>query len=106
MFLTPGSVASAGDAGVVVEQKPLAEAEDDLSWRQGYLTFHDTSLADAVAEFNRYNAHKIAIDDPAVAAIRISGTFRASNYEAFVRVLDDGFAIHSKSSEDSTTLTR
>jgi transmembrane sensor len=106
VFLTPGNIASAGDDGVVVEQKPLAEVEDDLTWRQGYLTFHETSLADAVGEFNRYNAHKIAIQDPAVAATRISGTFRALNYEAFVRVLEDGFAIHARSSDDTTTLTR
>ena len=106
VFLTPGSVASAGDDGVVVEQKPLSEAEDDLTWRHGYLTFHDASLADAVAEFNRYNTHKIAIQDPAVAAIRISGSFRALNYEAFVRVLGDGFAIHARSTDDTTTLTR
>jgi len=103
-FLTPGSIASVGDDGIVIEQRPVAEVQDDLSWRQGYLTFHDTSLADAVAEFNRYNTHQIVIEDPAVAAIRISGSFRALNYEAFVRVLDDGFAIHSRSSEDTTTL--
>jgi transmembrane sensor len=103
-FLTPGDVASVGDDGIVIEQRPVAEVQDDLSWRQGYLTFHDTSLADAVAEFNRYNTHQIVIEDPAVAAIRISGSFRALNYEAFVRVLDDGFAIHSRSSEDTTTL--
>jgi transmembrane sensor len=106
VFLTPGSIASAGDGGVVVEQRPLAEAEDDLTWRQGYLTFHDTSLADAVAEFNRYNAHKIEIQDQSVAAIRISGSFRALNYQAFVRVLGDGFAIHARNTADVTTLTR
>src|SRR4029077_4657262 len=101
-----GSIASAGDEGIVVQRKGLAEAEADLTWRQGYLTFHDTSLADAVAEFNRYNAHKIVIADPAVAGIRVSGTFRALNYEAFVRVLDDGFAIHARSTDDTTTLIR
>lgn len=106
VFLTPGSVASASDDGIVIENEALAEVEDDLTWRQGYFTFHDTSLADAVAEFNRYNKHQIVIEDPAVAAIRISGTFRALNYEAFVRVLDDGFAIHSRSSEDTTTLRK
>jgi hypothetical protein len=28
-------------------------------WRQGYLSFDKTTLADAVAEFNRYNKRKI-----------------------------------------------
>jgi transmembrane sensor len=105
-LLIAGSVASVGDEGMVIEQKPLAEAQDDLSWRQGYLTFHDMSLADAVAEFNRYNTHQIVIEDPAVAAVRISGSFRALNYAAFVRVLGDGFAIHARTSDDTTTLMK
>jgi len=106
VFVTPGGIASAGDEGIVVEDRGLPAVQEDLSWRQGYLTFHDTLLVDAVAEFNRYNAHKIRIDDPSIASIRISGTFRALNYEAFVRVLDDGFAIHAIATDESTTLTR
>jgi transmembrane sensor len=106
VFLTPGHIASAGDAGIVVEDRPLAEVVDDLSWRQGYLTFHETSLADAVAEFNRYNTHQIAVADSGVAAIRISGTFRAVNYRAFIQVLDAGFAIHAETNQDTTTLSK
>jgi transmembrane sensor len=106
IFLTPGHIASAGDAGIVIEDRPLAEVVDDLSWRQGYLTFHETSLVDAVAEFNRYNTHQIAVADPKVAAIRISGTFRAVNYRAFIQVLDAGFAIQAHTNHDTTTLTK
>ena len=104
-FLTPGSIASVDDDGIVIQERALGDLEDDLSWRQGYLTFHDKSLADVVAEFNRYNSHKITIADPRIAAIRISGTFRAVNYRAFIRVLNDGFAIQAKSTDDTTTLT-
>jgi transmembrane sensor len=106
VFLTPGNIASADNAGIVVEDRPLAEVVDNLSWRQGYLTFHETSLADAVAEFNRYNTHQIAVADPKVAAIRISGTFRAVNYRAFIQVLDAGFAIHAETNQDTTTLSK
>jgi len=106
VFLTPGNIASADNAGIVVEDRPLAEVVDNLSWRQGYLTFHETSLADAVAEFNRYNTHQIAVADPKVAAIRISGTFRAVNYRAFIQVLDAGFAIQAQTNQDTTTLTQ
>jgi len=106
VFLTSGAVASAGDDGIVILERPLAAMEDDLSWRRGYLTFHDSSLANVVAEFNRYNRHKMTIDDPDLAAIRISGTFRAVNYEAFVRILVNGFSIHATSTEDTTTLEK
>jgi len=105
VFVPAGSVASTDNDRVMVHEESLAAVEDNLSWRQGYLTFHDTSLADAIAEFNRYNTHRITIEDPKIAAIRISGTFRAINYQAFVRVLGDGFSIHAKSTDDSTTLT-
>jgi len=46
-----------------------------LIWRSGYVFFRDTPLADAVAEFNRYNTRKIYIEDPAIAAVQIGGTF-------------------------------
>jgi transmembrane sensor len=106
MLLSAGSVASTGKSGLLVQEKSVGEVEGELSWRQGYLTFSDISLAAAVAEFNRYNSHRIVIADPRVAALHISGTFRATNYQAFIRVLDRGFSIHAKTSEDTTTLTQ
>jgi transmembrane sensor len=71
----------------------------------GYLTFRETPLADAVAEFNRYNEHKIEIADPQVAAIRLSGKFRSTNFEGFVRLLEDGFPIQARHTDDRIILT-
>lgn len=102
--LTAGTIARATEGGVLVEEKSIPEAEQVLSWRDGYLTFHDTTLAEAVAEFNRYNAHQLQIGDPQVGAIRISGTFRPTNYEAFVRLLESGYSIRSKTEGEETTL--
>jgi transmembrane sensor len=101
-----GNIANTGSSGIMLRKKSLAEVEDDLSWRQGYLTFRETSLADAVSEFNRYNVHKMRIADPALAATHISGTFRATNYEAFIRVLNEGFSIRAATTADITTLTQ
>jgi transmembrane sensor len=102
--LTAGTVARSADGDVLVQEKSIREAEIALTWRVGYLTFHETTLADAVAEFNRYNTHRITIEDPRVGEIRISGTFRPTNYEAFVRLLQDGFAIRVKSVDGETRL--
>jgi transmembrane sensor len=63
------------------------------------------ALADAVAEFNRYNVRKIVIEDESVASIRISGKFRATQFEAFVRLLEDGFPIRARSTDDRILLT-
>jgi transmembrane sensor len=102
--LSAGAVARATDGDVLVQEKSIREAEEALTWRAGYLTFHETTLAEAVEDFNRYNMHKIVIEDPRVAAIRISGTFRPTNYAAFIRLLHDGFSINAKNLDEETAL--
>lgn len=104
-LLVAGTIARASSTAVVVEASSLQRAEEMLSWRGGYLIFDETALADAVAEFNRYNARKVYIDDPAVAALRINGKFRATNADAFIRVLRDGFGIQARVSDDRVVLS-
>jgi transmembrane sensor len=48
-LLAAGAVARSDGAALVVQARPLPEAEQMLSWRNGYLTFHDTPLHVAVA---------------------------------------------------------
>lgn len=105
VFLTPGSIARADDAGVLVQRRTLPEAEEHLSWRTGRLMFRDQGLAEAIAEFNRYNARKIVIQDPAIADLKIEGNFRATNVEAFVRLLESGFPVRAEVRADRISLT-
>ena len=92
-LLPAGSVATARGNSVLVRTGSIAEAERMLSWRSGYLTFHDVSLESAVAEFNRYGSQRLVIGDAAVGLVRIGGHFRWSGSDAFVRLLEDGFGI-------------
>jgi transmembrane sensor len=91
-----GSIAHASDSGLLVQRKRLSEVEEDLSWRRGFLFFHDVPLAQAVAEFNRYNAERIVIATPSIADIRIGGNFRSTNVAGFIRLLQDGFSIRAE----------
>ena len=50
--------------------------------------FDHTPLADAVAEFNRYNRRQVRIEDPALTAIPVGGSFRATNVQAFLRLIE------------------
>ena len=95
-LLPAGSVAVASAHGVMVQSGSVDQARQALSWRDGFLAFHDTSLATAAAEFNRYNTRKIVIADPSVGALRIGGSFRWSNAEAFVRLLEQGFPVRAE----------
>lgn len=95
-LLPAGSVALAGPNGVIVQAGTVEDARQALSWRDGFLTFRDTSLADAAAEFNRFNARRIVIADQAVGELRVGGNFRWSNAEAFVRLLEQGFPVRAE----------
>lgn len=103
--LAAGTIAQASDAGVLLQTKELSEAEEHLSWRQGVLVFRQMTLADASAEFNRYNTRKIVIEDPGVAALRVAGSFRANNVEAFVRLLERGYPVRAEARGDQLVLT-
>jgi transmembrane sensor len=101
-----GSVAHASQAGTAVQSRPLPQAEELLSWRTGILVLHDMTLAEAAAEFNRYNARKIVIRDPLVGAMHISGSFRATSAEAFVRLLERGYPLQADTVDADIILTQ
>lgn len=103
--LTAGSIARASNHGVLLQKKPLTEAEEELSWRSGVLIFREMSLADAAAEFNRYNTTKIVIEDPQIATLRVAGSFRATNVDAFVRLLERGYPVRAARSEERIVLS-
>lgn len=103
-LLPAGSVALASGDGVTVQAGPVAQAEDRLRWRSGFLVFHDTPLATAVAELNRYSTRKIVVADAAAGALRIGGNFRWSNAEAFVRLLQQGFPVRVEYRPDAIVL--
>ncbi|MBL8256067.1 MAG: FecR domain-containing protein [Pseudoxanthomonas mexicana] len=103
-LLPAGSVATAGRNGVLVRSVPVADAERYLEWRDGFLTFDDTSLADAASEFNRFNTRKLELADATVATLRVGGNFRWSNAEGFARLLEQGFPVRAERHEDRIVL--
>jgi transmembrane sensor len=92
-FLPAGTMAQIGESGVTRKEESLTAAAEQLSWRQGVLHFRETTLAQAVSEFNRYNSRQVIIQDPAVAGYLVAGDFRATNVEAFVRLIQHGYPI-------------
>lgn len=103
-LLPAGSVALASGDGVTVQAGSVAQAEDRLRWRSGFLVFHDTPLSAAVAELNRYSTRKIVVADTATGALRIGGNFRWSNTEAFARLLQQGFPVRVEYRPDAIVL--
>ena len=53
-------------------------------------------LAEAVAEFNRFNPRKLELADAEVAQLRVGGNFRWNNVEGFVNLLERGFPVSAE----------
>lgn len=58
-----------------------------LGWINGLVIFAGETLAEAVAEFNRYNNRKLAIADRSISLIPIGGQFRTGDVQSFVAAL-------------------
>lgn len=81
------------------------EIAGELAWQAPRLQFHETPLVEAVAEFNRLNRHQLVIGDPELNNLRIGGTFRPDNVEAFVRLLGTTLGVRAEAAgEDRTEL--
>lgn len=90
---TPPTLLSAGEQTFVVarrvEKPQLANVTAATAWTQRRLMFQKTALADVVEEFNRYNARTLRIEDPAIQAFLVSGTFSSTDPTSLLTFLRD-----------------
>jgi transmembrane sensor len=101
-----GAEANTQGDSVVVDHPTPNQMDESMSWRSGYLVFHESPLAEAIAEFNRYTSHPIIIDDPTLATLKIGGRFRFTDSEAFLWLLQSGFPIRVAKDATSVHLSR
>ncbi len=90
----PGDVAVATGNTVAISRKTRRILTNELGWQRGVLIFDNVTLAEAAAEFNRYNREKIVIADPSAAQITIGATLPQNDVPAFARVAKTIFGLH------------
>lgn len=104
--LTPGDEAVSSGNTTSVTREPIGALLAKLGWQRGVVVFDHATLADAAAEFNRYNRTKIVIADPSVAAITIDGTFPVNGIAAFAEAARDTFKLHAKQISSEIVISR
>jgi transmembrane sensor len=87
--LEPGDEVIATADKLITIRKTTQQVSDQLGWRRGVIVFKHTTLADAAAEFNRYNPNRIVLGSGAVAALKIDGTFPSDDPDAFAEITQD-----------------
>ena len=104
--LHPGDVAIATSTSLSLKAKPIARIQDELSWRQGVLTFKNVTLADAATTFNRYNNTKIIIADSSVGKLTLYGTFPMKDVSAFADAAQAYFNLHVSNRNSEIVISR
>lgn len=84
---------------------PSPVRETDTQWASGMLAFDQTRLVDAVAEANRYSTAKIAIADPALNNLRITGAYRAGDIPGFAQSVADSLGLRITRAQDELVLS-
>lgn len=90
---------SAGEAAVVLTDRVSVSSLDPqvlarrLAWTSGRLEFRGETLVEAVEEFNRYNRRQIRLSAQALGALRVGGSFSATDPESFAGALASAFRL-------------
>ncbi len=104
--MKPGDIVIAtAHSAAVMEQRPR-DLADALGWRRGMIVFKHTTLGEAAAEFNRYNARKVVIADAASARLTINGTFQTGDTTAFADAAHSVFGLHVNIRNGETVISR
>jgi transmembrane sensor len=90
----------------VVAQVDAAEIAATLAWQPRWLDFADAPLIEVLAEFNRQGGPRLVLADPALAQLRVGGSFRADNADGFVRLLETGFGVQAERTPTRTILRK
>jgi transmembrane sensor len=83
--LAAGERAAVTRRGIQTNAGPPIESV--MAWTERRLVFRDQPLDAVIREFNRYRMHPLVLDDPALAALRISGVFDLSDPESLIAYL-------------------
>ncbi len=83
-------------APTVVQSVSVAIIREELAWQEPKLVFVETPLAEVVRQFNARNRVQLELAEPGIGAIRVGGSFRPDNVEAFVRLLTSNERIEAE----------
>ncbi len=74
------------------------------AWQDGVIELDGETLAQAVAEFNRYRGPPIIIGDPRLANLRVGGRFEVDEADKFLTAVEGSFPVSAIPAADGSIL--
>lgn len=128
VMVAQGTVAIDGANRTAARERPLLSAGDEalidahgasqtlhigdsdierrLAWTRGQIWLSQTTLAEAIAEFNRYNSRQMVLGEPQLATLRIGGSFTTTDPTAFLAALERIFGIRARAQASQLILSK
>jgi transmembrane sensor len=89
-----------------IAKATLSDPQRVTSWTERRLVFEETPLAEVAAEFARYDAHVIRIDDAKLGELHITGVFDATDPASLVQFVEAYGSVSVQADERGWTLSR
>jgi transmembrane sensor len=103
-------VLSAGEQLTVlphtVTKPKRADTVAATAWVQKRLIFEETPLSAVAEEFNRYNRRPLAIDDPELRSLKISGVYSSTDSASLINFLRNQSSIRVIETENQVRVVR
>jgi transmembrane sensor len=92
-------------AGPAIGSAP-EDIERALAWRNGEIALENESLAEAIAQFNRYNRQQMVLADPGLADERLVGLFKIDKPADFAAMLGASLDVEVTTSPTEIRIAR
>lgn len=106
MVVVAGELVMLNDDDVLAQAMEPADIEVKLAWRGGKLVFRGESLADALAEIERYTPVEFVIQDEDLKKVRVVGMFKAGDVDGLLSTLRQNFNIAYQRVGDKEVILR
>lgn len=101
------SAAAAGPDHRAKAERDRPNLDQVVAWKHSEAVFDDSSLADAVAEMNRYSRTPIVLLQPAgLAGLRVSGVYRTGDPVAFAQAVAALHGLRAQEHEGRVELSK
>lgn len=93
-----------GDASGQLGEVSRVSGQGIAPWREHRVAFQDVRLDHALAELGRYQDVRLAVRDPSVAALRVTGVFDPRDMATFARVLPLSLPVRLREVDGTTEI--
>lgn len=83
-----------------------ADINSATAWQDGMLVYEDALLGDVLANIKRYLDTNIAVSDPKLAQMKVTGAIRIDDKDGIIPMLEAAFSLKAVKQADVTILVR